>query len=167
MEHLDGDVSPEKKEKKEPRIANTTSRHIVTKLELPTAEAVAQLKVVSKKVFDLEMPDHIQYAKENSKWHATDEVYNTAKDTYESVITPFTELPKLYKLESTRDKVIQYRMDIYNADKPKSLGSLKSSASSRYLDRARRTKSNDQFLPDEEEEVDTDTGNVLETKTKQ
>jgi hypothetical protein len=136
--------------KRNPKVETVTYRHLVSKLELPTGEPVSQLKVVSRKVFELEMPEKIKYAKDSSKWHATDEVYYTAKNTYQSVIDPFTELPKVYKLESTREKLIAFREELLNADVPKR--PLKSGASSRYLDRIKKQKEEDTFLPDDDED---------------
>lgn len=136
--------------KRNPKVETMTHRRLVSKLELPTGEPVSQLKIVSRKVFELDMPDKIKYAKDSSKWHATDEVYYTAKNTYQSVIDPFTELPKVYKLESTKEKLYAFRQSLLNTDAPKR--QLKTGASSKYIDRIRKQKEDETFLPDDNED---------------
>lgn len=112
------------------KITNKTQRNVIIKLELPTAEPKIQLNVVSKKVFDIEINKEGNYAIDSNKWIATDEIYDKARNTYQSIIDPFTEIPKVYKLESIKDKMYKNRIESVNETVRKP---LRSAVSSRYL----------------------------------
>lgn len=129
---------------------NITKRQIVTKLELPTAEPLIQLNIVAEKVFELPGSINKQYAKDANKWHATDEIYDVARNSYQSIIDPFTELPKVYKLGSTRDKLYSFRLEEINgpADKPKAKRAAKAGTNSRYYDRLNKGKQVEEYLED-------------------
>lgn len=117
-----------------PKITTITSRHVISKLELPTADPRIQLALVSSKVFELspQITLESQYAEDPTKWIATDEIYDQAKGTYQSIIEPFTELPRVYKFESTSEKLYQYRLSNLNSNMKKP---LRTAMSSRYLER--------------------------------
>jgi hypothetical protein len=145
------DVRPSTASLNDPKILTKTSRHVISKLELPTADPRIQLDVVSSKVFELS--PHItlesHFAEDNTKWIATDEIYDKAKGTYQSIIEPFTELPKVYKLESTKDKLYQYRLSNLNGNMKKP---LRAAVSSRYLERFHsRNHADSEYLEDQED----------------
>ena len=72
-------------------------RNLVTKLELPD-DPILQQRKIADKVFDTEY-NVTKPAKDNSDWKTTDEYYERAKSSYDNVIAPFQEPPKVYKLE--------------------------------------------------------------------
>jgi hypothetical protein len=152
LEALSGfDVRPSTATISDPKIVAKTSRHVISKLELPTADPRIQLDLVSSKVFELSPRITLEshFAEDNTKWHATDEIYDTAKGTYQSIIEPFTELPKVYKLESTKDKLYQYRLSNLNGNLKKK--PLRSAMSSRYLERFNSRNQDSEYLEDQED----------------
>lgn len=72
-------------------------RNLVTKLELPD-DPFLQQKKIAEKVFDTPY-DVTKPAKDHSDWQTTDEYFERAKSSYDSVIAPFQKAPKVYKLE--------------------------------------------------------------------
>lgn len=137
----------------EPKILNKTHRNVITKLEIPTADPRIQLDVVSSAVFDIHQtnPLELDYALDNTKWHTTDEIYDKARLTYQSIIEPFTELPKVYKFESTKDKLYSYRLENLNGNMRKI--PLRSGATSRYLERINKNKVVEYIEDQEDEEI--------------
>jgi hypothetical protein len=160
---------------KEPKIYTTTHRNVISKLELPTTDPRdprRQLNLVSQKVFDFSSSSEqqtssaststleLEFAFDSNKWLATDEIYDTARGTYQSIIEPFTELPKVYKLESTKEKLFSYRLESLNERKP-----IRKAISSRYAERMNKNKVleylEDQIVPEtevEEEQEGTTNG---------
>jgi hypothetical protein len=140
---------------KDPKILTKTHRNVISKLELPTADPRdprVQLDLVSKKVFDLLPSDQqtstleSEFALDSNKWLATDEIYDTARNTYQSIIEPFTELPKVYKFESTKEKLFAFRLEGLNERKP-----IRKAISSRYAERLNKNKVLE-YIEDQEEE---------------
>jgi large-conductance mechanosensitive channel len=84
-----------------------TKRTKLLKLEL-TGDVSKQLSTVQQKLFGLEIPENAMKApaKKGSKWRTTDEIlYAEARTSYDNIMKAFTEEPKVYKLESIKEKV--------------------------------------------------------------
>ena len=97
-------------EKPLPQITKMTTRHLVTKLELPSKDAYHKNAPVAKKVFDLDITGKpMADVKTNQKWHLTDEVYENALKGYTSIIAPFEKHPRVYKLNSVKEKMYAFR----------------------------------------------------------
>ena len=72
-------------------------RNVVTKLELPN-DPFLQQKKIAQNVFDTDY-EILAPARNHSDWKTTDEYFDKAKASYDNVIAPFQEPPKVYKLE--------------------------------------------------------------------
>jgi hypothetical protein len=97
-------------EKPLPQITKMTTRNMVTKLELPSSNVYNMTTPVADKVFNLDFTGKpMADAKVNQKWHLTDEVYNNALKGYNDVIAPFEKFPRVYKLNSIKEKMFEYR----------------------------------------------------------
>lgn len=81
-------------------------RNVVTKLELPN-DPYLQQKKIAQNVFDTEY-EVLTPARNHSDWKTTDEYFDKAKASYDNVLAPFQEPPKVYKLEKTAGKIEEH-----------------------------------------------------------
>jgi hypothetical protein len=107
---LGEDMLSKKADEPIPHIAEKTERKKILKLELPTSNVPQQQEIVAKTVYGLELNTQLKFSKDNTKWRAADEIYYNALTSYEKCITPFMELPRVYKLESTKEKLFEFRI---------------------------------------------------------
>lgn len=146
-----------------------TKRKKVVKLELPTENVPHQLELVAKTVYNFEQPISTKGAYNNWSWHATDELFDTAYKSYQSVIIPFTELPRVHKLESTKDKLFQYRLSLVK--QPKRAAKIMPAASNKKQGIAKwqlkkNAKNADEFEDDDDfaKKTDDDDGMTKEER---
>lgn len=81
-----------------------TQRKAILKLEL-SGETRDKLGTVAQGLYGMSpVPD--KPAANNQKWHTVDkELYAVAKGSYDGVIAPFLEQPRVYRFESTKQKL--------------------------------------------------------------
>lgn len=97
-------------EKPLPQVTKLTTRNMVTKLEFPTSDVYHITTPVANKVFNLDFSGKsMADARGSNKWHLTDEVYEKALNGYNDVIAPFEKFPRVYKLESIKEKMFEFR----------------------------------------------------------
>lgn len=84
-----------------------TKRRALLKLEL-AGDVRRQVDRVADALYDLhDVPLHP--AADNTDWSTTDkQLYLAARKSYDEIIAAFTSDPKVYKFESTREKIWKY-----------------------------------------------------------
>ena len=84
-----------------------TKRLPVLKLELGDIGGhEAQMNVILKKVYGMDDDIPLELSREFQDWRQVDQtLYGDAKKAYDGVIEPFKKQPRVYKLESIREKV--------------------------------------------------------------
>ena len=75
----------------------------------------------------------IFYSKDSNNWIATDEIYNKARNSYQEIISPFTEIPKVYKIEGIKEKMFQYRLNSLNKEEVRKREPLRGKGINKYL----------------------------------
>lgn len=85
-----------------------TSRKVLLKLEL-TGDVAQQLETVNRTIFDSDARNNIKFlrpASDSSNWPVVDEVlYSVPKQTYDNIYKAFMSEPRVYKLESVKERV--------------------------------------------------------------
>lgn len=88
-------------EEKPPHIS---TRKALLKLEVSSATD-SQLGQVAKNLYEIDYQPR-EAAEDSQVWQKTDEeLYNIAKQKYDGLINPFLEKPRVFRFESTREKV--------------------------------------------------------------
>ena len=81
-----------------------TKRKVLLKLEL-SGDLPKQLKAVSKTIYGIGYQPQ-QPSENNREWKTTDDVlYAESKKSYDEIINVFKSEPKVYKFESTKEKI--------------------------------------------------------------
>ena len=89
-----------------------TKRVPVLKLELGTAGAHAQMSIINDKLFQMADAPPIIASREFQNWREIDvALFGDAKASYDGVIAPFKKQPRVYKLESVKEKVWESTRD--------------------------------------------------------
>lgn len=82
-----------------------TKRSKVVKLEL-TGETFDKLSKVAGTLYDINLPQSSIEAADSTYWTAIDTLlFNSAKESYEQILRLFDERPRVFKLESCKEKV--------------------------------------------------------------
>ena len=82
-----------------------TKRNPILKLELGTGDPRNQVKIVSDTVYGLADIPHMP-SREYTKWRTVDEsLFGDAISAYQGTIDPFKQQPRVYKIESIKEKV--------------------------------------------------------------
>lgn len=85
-----------------------TTRHSVSKLELPSSDPVKSLSLVSANVYGISQEsDH--FSTNNNVWYETDDVFNKAKQSYDEILSAFGEAPLVYKFPCTKERIVEAR----------------------------------------------------------
>jgi len=97
-----------------------TKRLPVLKLEVGEGEIANQLGIVSRRVFGLDYGHAMEGtfgmpsvpSRNYQHWRIADEtLFGDAKAAYDGIVIPFTKQPRVYKLESIREKVWEATRD--------------------------------------------------------
>jgi CRISPR/Cas system-associated endonuclease/helicase Cas3 len=81
-----------------------TERKAIVRLELSN-DLHQQLETIATGLYDMEAPP-LQVAKNSQHWATVDDaIYKVAKRSYDDILLAFLKNPKLYRFESTREKI--------------------------------------------------------------
>ena len=84
---------------------DVTKRKVLLKLEL-TGNVPKKLESIATTVYGLDNFLPTEQAEDNSQWKTTDQVlYADAKKSYDEMMAVFRSKPKVYKFESTKNKI--------------------------------------------------------------